>query len=336
MGSGQFGFRAVSTALAAVAVLALGSAGASAADNKLVVARSSASGFNFDPLEIGIQQKIFEQAGVDVTETMLDGSAKLHQAMLAGAVDMGLGAGTDIAFLVKGSPEMAVGSITLGPELFVVMVGQDSPIKSIADLKGKRVGISTVGSLTQWLALQIVKKQGWTRDDINMITVGADGVAQAAALQTHQIDAVVGALGLGLQLEAQNRGKLLFPTSDVVTHFITNVIFASNKTLAEKPDAARAFLKGWYLTIDWMLKNKAESVKATRAIDGYSEEVDNQQFGYHHAGDVDRWEIPGRWRGDGAAILRRSRHPARGAGDVEIRDGKIPPREPLSGVLILY
>ena len=213
--------------VAAVAVLASGSVAAMAAD-KLVVARSSASGFNFDPLEIGIQQKIFATAGVDVEETMLDGSAKLHQAMLAGAIDAGLGAGTDIAFLVKGSPEIAVGAITLGPELFGITVAGDSPLKAAADLKGKRIGISTVGSLTQWLVLQLVKQQGWTRDDVTMITVGADGVAQAAALETHQIDAVMGSAAMGLQLDTQHLrpAALSASRSWLVVGFITNVIFA--------------------------------------------------------------------------------------------------------------
>jgi len=49
---------------------------------------------------------------------------------------------------VKGAPEIAVGAIALTPALFGVIVPADSPIHSLADLKGKRIGISTVGSLT--------------------------------------------------------------------------------------------------------------------------------------------------------------------------------------------
>jgi ABC-type nitrate/sulfonate/bicarbonate transport system substrate-binding protein len=105
------------------------------ANSAIKVGNSSAQAFNFLPLGIGIEQKIFEKNGVDVSEVDLGGSAKLHQAMTAGAIDLGLGAGTDIAFLVKGAPETAVGAIAITPALFGVIVQYDAPIRKLSDLK---------------------------------------------------------------------------------------------------------------------------------------------------------------------------------------------------------
>ncbi|HEX4193122.1 MAG TPA: hypothetical protein VHY80_08490, partial [Stellaceae bacterium] len=90
------------------------------ANSALKVGNSSAQAFNFLPLPIGIEQKLFAKYGVDVTEIDLGGSAKLHQAMTAGALDLGLGAGTDIAFVAKGAPEKAVAAIAITPALFGV------------------------------------------------------------------------------------------------------------------------------------------------------------------------------------------------------------------------
>ena len=181
----HFRFGWVMAAIASGAILLLGPSRGIAAE-KLVVARSSTSGFTFDPLNIGIEKGIYAKNGLDVQMSVLEGSAKLHQAMLAGALDIGLGAGTDLAFLVKGSPETAVGAIMLGAGIYGLVLGPDSKIHAIADLKGKKIGVSTIGSLTQWLVLRLVQQQGWQRDDITMVTVGSDSTAQTAALETHR------------------------------------------------------------------------------------------------------------------------------------------------------
>jgi ABC-type nitrate/sulfonate/bicarbonate transport system substrate-binding protein len=259
--------------------LALGFApNPSVAAEKLVVARSSTSGFTFDPLNIGIDKGIYAKNGLDVQMSVMEGSAKLHQAMLAGALDIGLGAGTDLAFLVKGSPETAVGAIMIGAGIYGLVLGPDSQIHTVADLKGKKIGISTVGSMTQWLVLRLMQQQGWQRDDVSMVTVGSNATGQTAALETKQIDAVMGAAALGWQLETQNRGRLLIPASQIVSNFLMNAAYSSNKLIAERPDALRAFLKGWYETIAWMRANRAETVTLARKIDGFAQQVEERNY----------------------------------------------------------
>ncbi len=272
-----FRFGSATVAMALGALLILG-AHPGWADEKLVVARSSTTGFTFDPLNIGIEKGIYAKHGLDVQMSVMEGSAKLHQAMLAGALDIGLGAGTDLAFLVKGSPETAVGAIMVGAGIYGLVLGPDSQIHTIADLKGKKIGISTVGSMTQWLVLRLVQQQGWQRDDITMVTVGSDSVAQTAALETKQIDAVMGAAALGWQLETTNRGRLLIPASQIVNNFLMNAAYASNKLIADRPDAIRAFLKAWYETIAYMRANRDETVKLARAIDGFAQSVEERNY----------------------------------------------------------
>ena len=272
-----FRFGRVAAAFVLGAMLVLGARPNLAAE-KLVVARSSTSGFTFDPLNIGIEKGIYAKNGLDVQMSVLEGSAKLHQAMLAGALDIGLGAGTDLAFLVKGSPETAVGAIMLGAGIYGLVIGPDSQIHAVADLKGKKIGVSTIGSLTQWLVLRLVQQQTWQRDDVTIVTVGSDQTAQTAALETHQIDAVMGAAALGWQLETQHRGRLLIPASQIVSNFLMNAAYASNKLVAERPDAIRAFLKAWYETVSYMRANRDETVTLARAIDGFAQGVEERNY----------------------------------------------------------
>ena len=242
------------------------------------VGNSSAPAFNFLPLTVGIGQKYFEGQGLQVEVVDLAGSAKLHQAMTAGAIDFGLGAGTDIAFLVKGAPEIAVGAIALTPALFGIVVPYDSPAHDLSALKGKRIGISTVGSLTQWLAFQLEKKEGWKREDLTMIEDGSSYPPQVAALETGQIDAQVSGAALGWNLEEQKKGRLLAPASDFVGAFLMNVIFASNDIVAHNPDAVRRFLRGWYQAADFMAHNRAQAIAIARSVDHFSQEVEEKQY----------------------------------------------------------
>ncbi|MGH7035513.1 MAG: ABC transporter substrate-binding protein [Stellaceae bacterium] len=274
-------FRALTPAFLLAAAFAAGlflSSIAPARSATIHVGKSSAVAFNFDPVDIGIRQKLFENAGLDVEVVNLAGSAKLQQAMIAGSVDFGLGAGTDIAFLVKGAPEIAVGVIALTPALFGVTVPYDSPVRSLADLKGKRMGISTVGSLTQWLAMQLERKEGWPPGNLTMVTDGSSPPPQLAALKTGQIDAQISSVAFGWDLEQHKEGRLLAPASDFVGPFLMNVIFATDTMVQHDPDTIRRFLNAWYQAVDFMAGHKAETIAIARSIDHYSAEVENKQY----------------------------------------------------------
>jgi NitT/TauT family transport system substrate-binding protein len=240
--------------------------------DKIRVGSPSVQSFSFLPLRLGIAHGFFAQHGLDPEEVTLNGSAKLHQAMAAGSLDIALGAGTDLIFLVKGAPEIAVASMAGPPLLLSVIVPHDSPAQSADDLKGKRIGVSTVNSLTQWLMRELARQKGWDADSLAYVTVGAELPNQVAALVTGQIDAVVSSTALGLELAEGKRGRLLFPASDIVR------IYASRQMAQQYPDAVRRFLKGWFDTIAFMRANRDETVRASRERTQFSTAVEEQQY----------------------------------------------------------
>jgi ABC-type nitrate/sulfonate/bicarbonate transport system substrate-binding protein len=229
-------------------------------------------------LRLGVMQGLFAKYGIEVEEVTLNGSAKLHQAMTAGSLDIGLGSGTDLIFLVKGAPEIAVASMAGPPLLMGIVVPYDSPARTADDLKGKRIGISTVNSLTQWLIRELARQKGWAADSLTYVTVGAELPNQVAALVTGQIDAVVSASALGLALAEAKRGRLLFPASDIIEDFMIHAIYASEQMVQKNPNAVRRFLKGWFDTIGFMRANKDETVRASRERTNFSLAVEQRQY----------------------------------------------------------
>jgi NitT/TauT family transport system substrate-binding protein len=261
-------------ALAAIVGIA---AGADAATT-VRVGNSSATAFNFMPLALGIKQGYFAKNGLDVEVIDLGGAAKIYQAMTAGSIDMSLAAGTDIPFIMKGVPETGVGAIAITPALLGIIVPWNSPIHSLADLKGKKVGVSTVGSLTQWVAFEALHKAGLTPDDITIVTDGSTTAPQIAALVTGQVDAQVSAVALGWNLEQQKKGRLLAAASEFVGPFLLNAIYARDGFIKEHPDAVRGFLKGWYETVNFMASHRAETVQFAKSINKFSDSVNEKQY----------------------------------------------------------
>jgi NitT/TauT family transport system substrate-binding protein len=245
---------------------------------KLRVGNPSVQSFSFLPLRIGVAHGLFARYGIDIEEVTLNGSAKLHQAMAAGSLDIGLGSGTDLIFLVKGVPEIAVASMAGPPLLLGVVVPYDSPARTADDLKGKRIGISTVNSLTQWLMRELARQKGWDADALTYVTVGAELPNQVAALVTGQIDAVVSSSALGLQLAEGKRGRLLLAAADIVKDFMIHAIYASEPMVRQHPDAIRRFLRGWFDTIAFMRANRDATVRASRERTNFSIAVEEQQY----------------------------------------------------------
>jgi ABC-type nitrate/sulfonate/bicarbonate transport system substrate-binding protein len=244
------------TLLALVAAWALSAIDARAAET-LRVGKAVPEAFSFTPLDIGIRKGIFKQNGLDITEIASAGDAKLQQAMASNSIDIGIGSGPGLAFIVKGSPVKGVAEMAGPPLLLAIVVRPDGP-KTVADLKGKKISVSTAGSLTYWLVSNTSRRQGWGPTGITILPMGAM-VGQLAALRRHEIDGIIMDVSTAYDLVKKGDGRILVRFGDL-TEFVTHVIFATNTLIATRPDTIRAFLKGWFETIAFMRANKAETV----------------------------------------------------------------------------
>src|SRR5690242_11190125 len=94
--------------LVAAALAASLCASAAQAAETLRVGKAVSGPFDFVPLDIGMTKGFFTAHGVAVEEVDFSGSAKLQQALGAGAIDVGLGSGPELAFVAKGNGDLAI------------------------------------------------------------------------------------------------------------------------------------------------------------------------------------------------------------------------------------
>src|ERR1700730_8558669 len=135
--------------------IALIGAGAARANEQIRVGKAQGTAWTFLPVDIGIAQGLFAKLGLDIDSADLGGDAKVQQALAAGSIDIGLRSGPGLAFVAKGSPAIGVAAFAGPPRNISAIVLEDSLIKTIADLKGKLIAVSSVGSLSDWLGQQV-------------------------------------------------------------------------------------------------------------------------------------------------------------------------------------
>jgi ABC-type nitrate/sulfonate/bicarbonate transport system substrate-binding protein len=261
--------------LAVALAFALATARAKAAET-LRVGKAVPEAFSFVPLDVGIRKGFFKQNTIDIEEISFAGDAKLQQAMAADSLDIALGSGPAMAFIAKGSPVKAIAAMAGPPLDLTIVVRPDGP-KSPADLKGKKVSVSTVGGLTYWLVSETSRQEGWGPNGIDIAPMG-NMAPQITALERGDIDGVVTDISTALELEKAGKVRILMRFGDIVKDFHVHVIYATDRIIAGKPDALRAFLKGWFEAIAFMRHNKAETVAIATQVIGKDDEINGETY----------------------------------------------------------
>jgi len=252
-------------AVAIAAALALAAWMPTAQAETLRVGKAAAEAFSFVPADVGQQAGIFKKHGLDLAISAFGGGAKLNQAMAAGGVDIALSGGPDMAFVAKGAPIKGIAAMADKPLIFTLVVRNDGSVKSVDDLKGGKVGVSGVGSVTNWMVTEVSRQRGWGVEGITRVALGNDA-NRIAALKTKSIDAALVNITIASKYTQAGDGKVLLTFDDLVKDFHIHVIFATNKAIAEKPKALSSFLAGWFETIRFMRSDRAKTIEITKKV----------------------------------------------------------------------
>jgi len=241
----------------------------------LRVGKAVPEAFSFVPLDVGMRKGIFAKNGIEIQSVAFTGDARMQQAMASDSLDIGLGSGPALAFIVKGAPIKAVAAMAGPPLLLAIVVRPDGP-KSVADLKGKKISVSTAGSLTYWLVSETSRRQGWGPKGIEIEPMGAMP-GQIAAMKRGDIDGAIMDIGNAFALEKRGEGRVLLRFTDL-KDFHIHVIFATDRLIASRPELVRGFLKGWFETIAFMRAYKAETVAIAREVTNKDEDITSRSY----------------------------------------------------------
>ncbi len=173
-------------AVLAAAVLALPGA-AHAQANKLTVGMpTTPPNVVHMPVLIAKDLGLYKKYGVDVETVALEDGVKVFRAMLAGSLDVAQAPGaTTIVAISKGSPVKTILATLYKFE--ASMVVHDN-IKTMADLKGKRIGIQQPGGFADILSKAILRNAKIDPKDVNFVSIASEDVP---ALVADQVDTAI-------------------------------------------------------------------------------------------------------------------------------------------------
>jgi NitT/TauT family transport system substrate-binding protein len=221
--------------------------------------------------ELGQDRGFFKRRGLALELLYTQGGGETQQAVISGAVDIGIGVGTlgAMGAFAKGAPVRVLGATMRGAyEYWYVPAA--SPIKTFRDADGKTVAYSTNGSSTNLIVLALARHYGVTVKP----TATGSPVSTLTQTMTGQVDVGWSAAPIGVGALAEGKIRIVARGNDVPAFADQTVRFvlANADALDKRPDVFRRYMQAYRDTLDWMYADPA-SLAAYAGWAGVSESV---------------------------------------------------------------
>jgi sulfonate transport system substrate-binding protein len=203
----------------------------------------------------GWLEEAFKADGTSVRWVLSAGSNRALEYLNANSIDIGSSAGL-AALLAKanGNPIKAP-YIFSRPEWTALVVGKDSTIRTLADLKGKKIA-ATKGTDPYLFLLRSLKTAGLKRSDIEHVGLQhADG---RAALEQGKVDAWAGLDPHMAASELESGSRLIYRNVAFNTYGFLNV---REEFLAARPAEVGRVIKAYEKARAWIIANPTEAAK---------------------------------------------------------------------------
>lgn len=195
------------TLAAGAALASLAVAIPAAAQTKVKVAEGSRS-FTVMPIYIAIDAGYFKEQGLEVELVTMKGGPAAAGALMSGDVDIAVSvAETPIKMRSQGK-DLRVIALVQDKNPCVLVVPTGSTVKSIADLKGKIIGVTATGSLTDLILRAYINRLGMNVADFEIVGLGS-GATVAAALERGQIQGAIAVTPFLTRLQMDNKVKVI-------------------------------------------------------------------------------------------------------------------------------
>ena len=212
----------------------------------------------YAPVHAAAELGYYKAKGLDVELTVYRGGGAAQQALAAKAADMINYFPPGMALAVKkGVKEKIVAAGgTLTPHGWHLLVRADSGVKSLADLAGKKIGVTSKASTTDFYALWAANSGGGKAQNIPL---GGRGLVPA--LKSGDIDAAVLWPNLTLRLIEGGTYRSLVNYGKAMKPNLPEVWVASQSFIDTKPKAIKGFLEAVMKATKYMQNNRTYALK---------------------------------------------------------------------------
>jgi len=206
------------------------------------------------PYMIARDRGFFREEGLEV-EFVFMKAIQTVQAMLAGGVDFGTATGTGISAAVNGADVRVVFALTDKPSFDMIAL---PTITNVQQMRGKKLGISAPGSLTEILARQIFMVNKIPLDQVTMLPLGTSDVTYIA-LKAGTIDATM--LQVPQNFIAQDEGYRKIAAGADVYRAVQGGLTTTKAVLTDRPEIVTRVIRATQKALRLMRNDKKFAIE---------------------------------------------------------------------------
>jgi ABC-type nitrate/sulfonate/bicarbonate transport system substrate-binding protein len=212
------------------------------------------------PLSLALKKDFFKPEGLNVLPVLFRSGPTAMQALVSGSIQFSTGFGTGTRAAMAGAPVKGIIGFNNKPA-FILYGRRESGIRSIADIKGKKIAVTGVGSTTDYAARAILTHNHIDPDkEVSILAVGSESVF--AALQKGAVDAaILWAPGFAI---AEKLGMVRLQSLADILELPGSGVVVSDQLIKENPLLIKKFLRGTVKGFHYVHdpKNKDEIVSS--------------------------------------------------------------------------
>jgi NitT/TauT family transport system substrate-binding protein len=212
----------------------------------------------------------YQQEGLDVSISQIAGASKVLQALIGGSADVGGGVyEQSIQMAAERRSIVTFISLARSPN-FAVVAAPGGKVKTLQDLRGKTIGVSSAGSPSQFYLNYLLIKSGIQPADVSIASVGM-GATAVAAVEHQQVDAATLFGSAITALEARRPDLIVLADTRTaaglraafgVDDYPASALLAKEVWLKAKPDVARRISRAVLHSLTWLREHSPEEIFA--------------------------------------------------------------------------
>jgi len=211
------------------------------------------------PIAVARGTGFFKEEGLEVRPIILSSSGPIMMALLmSGQTDLVVaGAVAILRGISHGAPVVGVGGY-LNRISYALMSTRG--LKTVADLKGKTIGITGVGGMGEFTVVEALRRNGLVRDrDFTVLNIEGGPAARMAALKSGKVNAVP--LTWGQRVQAEKEGYvLLLDTREALPELPSTIVASTRQFANSNPDKVVRFLRAVGKAMELIRREKDKAI----------------------------------------------------------------------------
>jgi len=223
------------------------------------------------PLSVTERLGYFKQAGLDVEIADVQSGARALQSLIGGSADVGVGTfDHTIQMQAKGQPVVAVLQFGRYPGFVLGTISSKSiDYQGPQSLKGLKIGVTSPGSSTHFMAAYMLARSGLKPDDASFVGTGVTSTAVAAA-RRGEIDAIVSSDPMISPIQREGLVRIAADTrTPAGTQAVYGgpypggVVYTTPAFIEKHPATVQAVVTAFVRALKWMAIHSAQEIAAT-------------------------------------------------------------------------